>query len=1141
MDKRVSALVLLGFSMLLLMGLGTSLFLLKTLQRRVDEGPALSAMIDQVRGSIREAKVQYLLMGHITTKLLLAPNPEGDFDEAMRLTKQADIAAGAQIAGALKSTRSADLTKILRQLQEHKLASTAALGDQILRLAPQDGSRARDLYLSRYVAAQEHNLALLQQALTLAQSEIDGAQATAREQTAIASRMAMGAIVLFCALAVFAATYLARAVAKLVAASATIAEENRSLIDNSLDVICTVDSLGRFVRVGGACERLWGYTADELRGRAYITMVHPDDIEKTNLVAAEIVAGRSTQSFTNRYIRKDGGIVHTMWSSRWVEEHQQMFAVAHDVTQREQAIEALRDSEERTRLIVATAHDAFAGLDIEGLITEWNPQAERTFGWTRLEAVGQPLHLLIVPVESHEGYLRRLHHFQADREGNFLNRLSVMNMRNREGRQVPVEYNISAIRQGDNVSFGVFMRDITERLRAEKLLKDAKEAAEGASRAKSDFLANMSHEIRTPMNGVLGTVDLLLNTKLSSSQRELASLARASGEILLTIINDVLDFAKIEAGKLVIEPVPFDLLLAIEEVSGIVAMQAEEKNLDLIVRYPADVPRLLIGDPGRISQILINLTSNAIKFTTLGHILLNVEAQTRSADSIVLRFEIQDTGIGIAQDRLEHVFEKFTQADATTTRRFGGTGLGLAICTELVGLMGGQIGATSQLGHGSTFYFTLRLPLQKDVPAMAPPVDLAGTRTLIVDDNAINRRVLNEQIIGWQMRNGSCASGDEALKLLRSAHAAGDPYQIAILDYQMPDMDGVMLGAAIKADPALRDVQLVLVTSLGRRGDAAELKDIGFAAYLVKPTRQSELLATLVSVWAAHVHQRPIDLLTRASLGRERSLPLADHLDQPHVGTRVLLVEDNATNQIVAMMMLRALGCVVDVCGNGQLALDKLDTDCYDIVFMDCEMPVMDGYEATAAIRARGDANARLPIVAVTAQAMQGDRERCLRAGMDAYLTKPVKLTDYAAELRRWVPEGALEQRSIHIESVVLDRGIVDNLRELSSKTDGTLFNQIFVGFHRDSHQRMRLLRDAATAGAWETINSIAHTFKGAAASVGARRLAEVAGALESLGPENSMDDARRLIATLDEEIGLATVEIVALGVAISSSPEATA
>jgi PAS domain S-box-containing protein len=707
-------------------------------------------------------------------------------------------------------------------------------------------------------------------------------------------------------------------------------------------------------------------------------------------------------------------------------------------------------------------------------------------------------------------------------------------------------------------------QDITTRKNIEIELQKAQKAAEAANRAKSEFLANMSHEIRTPMNGVLGTVGLLLNTPLTAPQRELAGLARASGETLLTIINDVLDFSKIEAGKLVISPVPFDLLQAVEEVAGMIAMQpTRKKDVNVIVRYPPDVPRYVVGDLGRIRQILTNLANNAIKFTDKGHVLINVEADALDEDEVELRISVEDSGLGIAADKLESLFDKFTQADTTTTRRYGGTGLGLAISRQLAKLMGGTIAAKSRVGIGSTFWFTVCLPLQRERQADARPhAELARVRVLIVDDNSANRLVLQEQLRVWKMRIGSCVSGMEALRALREAHVAGDPYQIAILDYQMPEMDGEMLGQAIKADPALHNVQLVMLSSLGQEGDIRErLKKVGFAAYLVKPARQSELLSTLESIWYAHCHKRSVNLIgDESSLPVTREMKTAQSVDRPFTGTRVLLAEDNATNQIVGAMMLRNLGCNVDVAASGREAMRMVEAVSYHLVFMDCEMPEMDGFETTAAIRRRPDRKSRLPIVAVTAQAMQGDKERCLLAGMDDYISKPVRQEDFAAALTRWVPGKEIGNKDEAKERVTrgdektenangpnslpfpasstlsgipaaLDPVAVARLRALAEATEPSLIGQIFASFLSDGAERIDKLQNALDGSDPELLRKTAHAIKGASANIGAHRLADIAQRLEFLGNARSMDGAAVFIEQIEGEFERVKSEIAQSGI----------
>jgi CheY-like chemotaxis protein/HPt (histidine-containing phosphotransfer) domain-containing protein len=535
-------------------------------------------------------------------------------------------------------------------------------------------------------------------------------------------------------------------------------------------------------------------------------------------------------------------------------------------------------------------------------------------------------------------------------------------------------------------------------------------------------------------------------------------------------------------------------------------------------------------------------------------------------DGATLRFSVEDSGIGIAANKLESLFDKFTQADTSTTRRHGGTGLGLAISKELVKLMGGTITAKSRIGIGSTFWFTLRLPLQSDRPAEEPPhAELAGVRLLIVDDNAVNRLVLQEQVRAWKMRIGSCTSGVEALRKLHEAQAAGNPYQIAILDYQMPEMDGETLGQAIKRDPLLRDIELIMLSSLGQEGEVRErLRKIGFAAYLVKPARQSELLATLTSIWDAHCERRAIDLIGDPQpLPQTHEAPITGVPERTFVGTRVLLVEDNATNQIIAAMMLRSLGCEVDITGDGWQAIQRIDKFDYDIVFMDCEMPEMDGFEATTAIRRRSDSKSQLPVIAVTAQAMQGDKERCLLAGMNDYISKPVKREDFVSALRGWLLKkdqheaGRVEETkngsrasagSLHSvssqsasssisTSSALSSEVVESLRALAQATEPALFNQMFASFLSDSAERISILRSAANATDAERLQVTAHAMKGASANVGATHMAEIARQLESLGRASSVTGAIALIEAMESEFGRAKNEINAIMAQFDPSP----
>ena len=535
-------------------------------------------------------------------------------------------------------------------------------------------------------------------------------------------------------------------------------------------------------------------------------------------------------------------------------------------------------------------------------------------------------------------------------------------------------------------------------------LEKARDAALASARAKSEFLANMSHEIRTPMNGILGITELLLGTHITDEQYDLACTIRSSAEALLTVINDILDFSRIEAGKMRVDVTDFNLRTVTEEVTDLVAGNAFRRGLEVACYFQKDVPERLQGDPARIRQVLTNLLGNAVKFTEKGEVALEVRLISKTETHASIRLDVIDTGIGIPKEAQDKIFESFTQADGTTTRRYGGTGLGLTISRQLTELMGGKIGLESEPGRGSRFYVELTLPVQsgaeEDTRSSSPPT-MFGLNVLIVDDNATNRRVLREQLRSWGCEPVDVDSGKEGLTTLARAAEQGTPFQVAILDMQMPEMDGEELGRLIREDSRYNAMPMILYTSIGEHSTMAQLRNQGFSVVLTKPARQSQLFNAMLSVLDDHHQSSPKDEATRS------------HPHDP-LGLKVLLAEDNGINQMVAQMMLQRFGCEVETVGTGRLAVKALAERAFDVVLMDVHMPEMDGYTATGQIRkAEADSGRHIPIIAMTAKAMPGDRELCIVAGMDDYVVKPVRPDELYTALNQWKSVAALSNEGI--------------------------------------------------------------------------------------------------------------------------------
>jgi PAS domain S-box-containing protein len=1015
-----------------------------------------------------------------------------------------------------------------------------------------------------------------------------------------------------------------------------------ALMDNIPDAIYFKDVQSRFTRVNRSLASRFGLAdPTDAVGKSDFDFFDPDHSREAFVSEQDVIrSGQPIVSHEESEVWPDGG---TTWASTTKMPFRDRdgsivgtFGVSRDITRNKQAEvelhkakEAAEASERRTRLIVDTANDAYVGMDASGKITDWNRQAELTFGWNHADVLGKSVEETIVPPHYREAHNRGLRQFLADGTGPLLNKRIELSAIHRDGHEFPVELTISPIRVGTghvfsaflhditerkqaeaelhsakeaaeashrvldsilrNIAdgvvvadengkflhfnavaermigvgatdtgveewterYGVFLpdgvtpcpttelplaramrgedvkdaevlirnsrrpegvwlsvngrplrddagicrggvivfRDVTERRRAEEELRQAKEAAVAASRAKSDFLANMSHEIRTPMNAIIGMTELLADTALNSEQRDYVDLVRKSSDGLLGIINDILDFSKIEAGRLELEKLDFALRDALGDTLDTLSLRAYQKGLELAYHVAADVPDGLIGDPSRLRQVVMNLVGNALKFTENGEVVVEVKRFAGSCDgsadtrTVVLHFSVRDTGIGISADKQRLIFEAFTQADTSTTRRYGGTGLGLAISTRLVHLMGGRIWVESEREKGSTFHFTAAFGTGgKPVPSRPPAESdrLRGLRALVVDDNPTNRRLLVDTLAQWDLLPEAADGGAAAFAAMSRAEAELVPFDLVLLDAHMPGMDGFTVGERIRE---WSNARILMLTSGGHPEDAARCKELGFVGYLTKPIKQADLWRALL---------RAMD----SSPAIESISPPAPSAPPPTRSLRILLAEDNPINQKLAVRLLEKQGHSVVVANNGReavSALFKSNPPIFDIVLMDVQMPEMDGLEATAAIRAHEVSTGRhIPVVAMTAYAMKGDEDRCLNCGMDDYVSKPIKPDLLYSTIDRLVPIAERRATQPRLRSLVEWDKALANVRG-----DVALLRELAGVFETEWPKWQTNLRAAVERADGEQLRRTAHTLKGSLSTFAATEAQNVAEELE--------------------------------------------
>jgi two-component system sensor histidine kinase/response regulator len=884
------------------------------------------------------------------------------------------------------------------------------------------------------------------------------------------------------------------------------------ILDATTDYFATSDAEGRFLSLNRAGRVMLGIDPDEDVRSLTVLSTYPARL-RAGLMRDQFPRALREGSWTGEtyFLHRSGheipvslvGMVHR--STTGAVEF--LSAVARDITEQVKVLEAIQESEERFRQLADNIPEVFfiCAADVSRFFyvspayeTIWGQHAQELYDDAR--EFLRPVH----PDDVGQ-LLDAIGRVQAGEIATLEFRLVLPDgsLRWVLDRIVPVRND-----QGDVYRIVGVARDFTEQVTARHAERRAREEAEMTTAAKTAFLANMSHEIRTPMSGILGMVELLRDTELTPEQQRSLDVIDSSGEALLTVLNDVLDLSKIEAGQLALESIPFDLHNVVDATVRMLAARAYERGLELVCDVQSDVPRHVRGDPGRLRQVLTNILGNAIKFTHQGEVVLSVRLARSTEAEAALEFAVRDTGIGISPEQIDRVFEPFGQADASTTRKYGGTGLGLSISRRLVSMMGGEISAESEVERGSTFRFELVFPIEADVPVLEPArrhIGLKGVRTLVVDDNPTNRHLLQQMLshVGADLSQASDAH--QAVEELRQGRREGNPYRLLVSDVQMPNGDGFDLARMVRGDPEIADTKIMLLTSGGQRGDGARCRELRVSAYLLKPVARVDLLESAMAVMDE----------SRQAAGVQLPLVTRHSIEETRRALRILLAEDNLVNQEVATAMLRKRGHHVDIANNGREAVEAVQRGGYDVVLMDMQMPELDGLGATREIR-RLPEGRDLPIIALTANVMTGERERCLAEGMDDYLSKPFKAHELFAAVEGWrvAPSTHESDEAVVDHPVDLD-GFRTALREGGVEE---ALDDIIAQFVKDAPARLAAVEEAVANQDREAIHRAAHAFKSAAGTIRANSLTEALRQSEAAAKTGDPDSAGALLRRVQSE-----------------------